>query len=111
MLKSDRERLKKMVFLWERLTAQIDGHQITKESLMTDEFAQWAVTTPLYNIGEQVYRISSDFKEAHPELPWAVVSGLRHRLVHDYEGINWSVIVEVVFDEMEPFISAVRTLI
>ena len=40
MLKSDRERLKKMVFLWERLTAQIDGHQITKESLMTDEFAQ-----------------------------------------------------------------------
>ena len=104
MLKSDRERLKKMVFLWERLTAQIDGHQITKESLMT-------VTTPLYNIGEQVYRISSDFKAAHPELPWAVVSGLRHRLVHDYEGINWSVIVEVVFDEMEPFISAVKTLI
>ncbi|MBQ7597423.1 MAG: DUF86 domain-containing protein [Clostridia bacterium] len=111
MLKSDRERLKKMILLWERLTAQIGEHQITKESLMTDEFSQWAVTTPLYNIGEQVYRISSDFKAAHPELPWAMVSGLRHRLVHDYEGINWSVIVEVVFDEMEPFISTVKTLI
>ena len=34
MLKSDRERLKKMILLWERLTAQIGEHQITKESLM-----------------------------------------------------------------------------
>ena len=51
-------------------------------------YSQWAVTTPLYNIGEQVYKISEETKAQHPEIIWNVVSGLRHRLVHDYDGIN-----------------------
>lgn len=29
-----------------------------------------------------------------------MIAGLRHRLVHDYEGTNWNIIVEVVFDEI-----------
>lgn len=54
MIRTDRERLKKIVALWSALQEQIDAHQITKDSLMEDTFSQWAVTTPLYNIGEQV---------------------------------------------------------
>lgn len=56
--------------------------------MLNDQFAQWAVTTPVYNIGEQVYQLTPAFKAAHPEVMWSVVSGLRHRLVHDYEGIS-----------------------
>ena len=78
---------------------------------MEDEFSQWAVTTPLYNIGEQVYKISAELKAKYPDIPWNVVSGLRHRLVHDYEGINWSIIVEVVFDEMNDFINQIKKII
>ncbi len=67
--------------------------------------------TPLYNIGEQVYKISDEAKQENPEIIWSVVSGLRHRLVHDYEGINWSIIVEVIFDEMDDFVHSVEKLI
>lgn len=66
--------------------------------------------TPLYNIGEQVYKLSSEFKLEHPGIIWNIVSGLRHRLVHDYDGVNWSVIVEVVFGEMDQFIDSVKNL-
>lgn len=79
--------------------------------LLNDEFSQWAVTTSLYNIGEQVYKISNELKKENSEIPWSVVSGLRHRLVHDYEGINWTIIVEVVFDEMGEFIDSIEKLI
>lgn len=79
--------------------------------LLNDEFSQWAVTTPLYNIGEQVYKISNELKKENSEITWSVVSGLRHRLVHDYEGINWTIIVEVVFDEMGKFIDSIQKLI
>ncbi len=107
---SDKERLKKIVKTWTSLQKQMDEHHITRELLLDDEFSQWAVTTPLYNIGEQVYMLSSDFKKEHPDIPWSVVSGLRHRLVHDYEGINWSIIVEVIFDEMDDFIHMITDL-
>ena len=96
MKKSDKERLKKIVSTWENLSRQMQQRGITPELLLEDEFAQWAVTTPLYNIGEQVYQLSSEFKAAYPDQPWNMVAGLRHRLVHDYDGINWTIIVEVV---------------
>ena len=108
MKKSDTERIKKIVYTWEALQKQIKDHSITKEQLLDDEFSQWAVTTPLYNIGEQVYKISDEMKREHPEIIWSVVAGLRHRLVHDYEGINWSIIVDVIFDEMNDFVESIK---
>ena len=54
MKKSDKERLKKIVSTWENLSRQMQQRGITPELLLEDEFSQWAVTTPLYNIGEQV---------------------------------------------------------
>lgn len=65
----------------------------------------------MYNIGEQVYKISNELKKENPEIPRSMVSGLRHRLVHDYEEINWTIIVEVVFDEMGKFIDSIQKLI
>ena len=108
MKRSDKERLKKIVATWESLKAEMHKRGITPELLLEDEFSQWAVTTPLYNIGEQVYQLSPEFKASYPEQPWNMVAGLRHRLVHDYDGINWSIIVEVLFEDMEPFVTAVN---
>lgn len=111
MNKSDKERMKKVVKLWSELSDQIKQHNLTKEKLLNDQFSQWAITTPIYNIGEQIYKISREFKENHPELPWSKVSGLRHRLVHEYDEINWTVISNVVFYEMELFVNSIKQLL
>ncbi len=110
MKKPDRERIRKILETWDALQAQLDERGITGEQLLRDEFLQWAVTTPLYNIGEQVYLIGAELKARYPDVPWSAVAGLRHRLVHDYEGINWSIIVEVIFDEMPGFIASLREI-
>ena len=111
MKKSDKERLKKIISTWEDLQKQMKIHEITAEVLLEDEYSQWAVTTPLYNIGEQVYQLSSEFKKSYPEQPWNMVAGLRHRLVHDYDGINWSIIVEVVYEDMNPFVQSLKEIL
>ena len=111
MNKSDKERLKKIIRLWNRLNEEIEKRGITRELLLEDQFSQWAVTTPIYNIGEQVYQLAPEFKKAHPEVMWSVVSGLRHRLVHDYEGINWSLIADVIFCDMAPFVEQVNSIL
>ena len=40
-----------------------------------------------------------------------MVSGLRHRLVQDNGGINWSLIADVIFDDMDPFVMQVRDIL
>ena len=82
--------------------------------MLDNLLALWETTgiyKMIYNIGEQVYKLSSEFKLEHPGIIWNIVSGLRHRLVHDYDGVNRSVIVEVVFGEMDQFIDSVKKLI
>lgn len=108
---SDAERLKKIVIIWNSLKREMNQRRITRDLLLADEFSQWAVTTPLYNMGEQVYQLSKELKDRYPEQPWNMVAGLRHRLVHDYDGINWNIIVSVIFEEMDPFVNDIISIL
>ncbi len=47
-------------------------------------------------IGEAASRISKEFKEAHPEIEWPGIIGMRHRLVHDYFEVEERLIWRVV---------------
>lgn len=47
----------------------------------------------------------------HNEIQWAMIAGLRHRLVHDYDGTNWNIIVNVVFEELPDLIEQLEKLI
>ena len=40
-----------------------------------------------------------------------MIAGLRHRLVHDYDGTNWNIIVNVVFEELPVLIAQLEKLI
>ena len=66
MKKSDKERLIKVISIWDEVQNQIRERDITKEDLLADTFLQWALTTPLYNIGEQVYQLSPELKKRIP---------------------------------------------
>lgn len=110
MKKTDEQRIQTMIQIWQELSKQIEERGITPEQLLQDAYTQWAVTTPLYQIGEQVYQLTPELKQQHPDIPWNVVSGLRHRLVHNYEGTNWTIIVEIVFHEMDIFIEQLKKL-
>lgn len=108
---SDKQRIQKIFEYAEKLLSYISENDITKEKLLNDYALQWLVTTPLYNIGEQVYALSDEYKSAHKDIPWSMISGLRHRLVHDYDGTNWNIISAVVFDELPILLKQLEPLI
>lgn len=84
---------------------------LRKKIYIKDYSLQWLVTTPLYNIGEHAYFLSNEYKEAHRNVPWTMISGLRHRLVHDYDGTNWNIIADVVFEELPALLEQLEELI
>lgn len=108
---TDKQRVQKICEYAEKLLNHINENNITKESLLKDYALQWLVTTPLYNIGEQVYLLSEEYKTIHNNIPWSMISGLRHRLVHNYEGTNWSIIADVVFEELPCLLNQLKELI
>lgn len=107
---TDQQRIRKIYEYANKLNQYVKDHEVTRETLMADEALQWLVTTPLYNIGEQAYCLSDVYKSRHPEISWHMISGLRHRLVHDYDGTNWNVIVDVVFEEIPVLVKLLETM-
>ncbi|MBR5913952.1 MAG: DUF86 domain-containing protein [Selenomonadaceae bacterium] len=108
---SDEQRLEKILNYALRLQDYISEKNITKEKILEEIELQWLVTTPLYNIGEHVYNLSKEYKESHKNIEWNMIAGLRHRLVHDYEGTNWNIIVEVIFEELPIFIEQIQKIL
>ena len=108
---TDYQRLQKIYENISKLQEYISQRNVTKDELLNNYALQWLVTTPLYNIGEHVYNISDEYKNSHPEIPWSMIAGLRHRLVHDYEGTNWNIIALVVFDELPVLAKQIKKLL
>ena len=105
---SDEQRIRKIIEYSEKLLGYIKEEKITKSDLMREYSLQWLVTTPLYNIGEHTYYLSPEYKALHDDIPWSMISGLRHRLVHDYDGTNWNIIADVVFEELPELIGKLK---
>jgi uncharacterized protein with HEPN domain len=48
-----------------------------------DENLPLALTHLIQIIGEAARRVSEDFRKAYPEVPWTIIVGMRHKIVHD----------------------------
>ena len=107
---SDQQRIEKIRETTQKLLDYVGKKAITPEKICGEETVQWTVMTPLYNIGEQVYYLSEDFKKDHPEIPWTKIAGLRHRLVHHYEDTNWIVFCAIIFDVPPEFLEEIEGL-
>lgn len=110
-MKTDLYRLERISAIGHQLLEVMAEEGITGETVTHDLKLQWMVTTPLFNIGEQVNCLTAGFVEAHSDQPWSSIAGLRHRLVHNYEGTNWSMIGAVLDEEIAPFIARVDEIL
>ena len=61
-------------------------------------------------IGEAASKLDESYRKAHPEIPWREITGIRHKLVHDYFIVDLDIVwrtVTVNVPEVEPRLRAV----
>ena len=90
----DTSRLEHILTAISHVENYVDG--ITEEQLRDDMLHLHATIYNVQIIGEAVFKLSKEFKQQHPQTPWAVIEKMRHILVHDYFRINFEVLWDVV---------------
>ena len=72
---------------------------LDKADFLADKRTQQAIIMSLIIIGEAATKVMDDYVEvtqAHPEVPWRSMRGMRNRIAHGYFDINLDVVWETV---------------
>ncbi len=65
---------------------------IRREQFLKDTRLQDSVIRRLEIIGEAAGRLSPEFRERHPEIPWSAMTGMRNRMIHGYDDIDMDIV-------------------
>ena len=76
-----------------------------------DENLRLAMAHLLQIIGEAAGRLSPEFREQHPEVPWKAIVGMRHKVVHDYLNVDYNVVWRTATEELPPLLSLLERLV
>ena len=81
-----------------------------RSDLDADEMFQDALVRAITVLGEAAGQVSDEIRDRHPEIPWRDITGMRHRLVHDYRDVDldrvWTTATENV-PELVPMLEAI----
>jgi uncharacterized protein with HEPN domain len=83
---------------------------VTYEQFCTNEMLHSAVERKLEVFGEAAGRVSAETQEAHSEIPWKDIKGVRVILAHKYADIELGVIWEAATNELPIILSKIEGL-
>lgn len=86
------------------------------EGMSYDDFAEddrttFAVIRALEIIGEATKNIPVSFREAHPDLPWREMAGMRDKLIHQYFGVDLEIVWTTVEERLPEIVERLREML
>ena len=83
----------------ERFTAGVD-----EQTFAADEVRWYAVLHAITVLGEAAAHVSREGREAHPEIPWDAIVGMRNRIVHEYFRVSVETVWNTAHDDIPELI-------
>jgi len=82
-----------------------------KAAFLNDLKTQSAVLHQFMIVGEAVKRLSQEFRTYHPEVPWALIAGMRDKLVHHYDAVDLDEVWKTVETDVPHLLSFIEPLL
>jgi len=85
--------------------------RFTLDDILPDEIRVLGLEKCVEIVGEAAYRISRNYKDDHPAIPWQIIVRLRNHLVHDYAAIDFELIWRNIREDFPALISDLEQIL
>ena len=84
---------------------------LSRDAYDADENLRLALIHLIQIIGEAGRQVSRQFSDQHPQIPWADIIGMRHKVVHDYLGVDEDIVWQVVTEDLPSLVALLEPLV
>lgn len=84
---------------------------LTRDGFLADTRTVKAVAADLMIIGEAARHVPDAVVQAHPEIPWELMRGMRNRIVHGYFQVDPMIVWDTCQNDLAPLVEPLRTLL
>ena len=81
------------------------------DQFIQDETLKRACTRSLEIIGEASKKLSNDLKSRYTEIDWKSITGTRDKLIHDYFGVDFEIVWDILKNKIPIFEKQIRTIL
>ncbi len=84
---------------------------VSRSEFLRDVKLQDSVVRRLEIVGEAAGRLSPEFRQEHPTVPWGRMTGMRNRMIHGYRDVDMELVWETVQRHIPPLILQLEALL
>ena len=86
-------------------------HGRSRADLDADRQLNLALVRLVEVVGEAAARVPEDFRGRHPELPWREAAGIRNRLIHGYDAVDFDILWALITEDFPPLIAQLEGIV
>ncbi len=83
----------------------------TRDDLYTDRMLNLALVRLLEIVGEAASRTPLDERAQHGDIPWSQIVGLRNRLIHGYDSVDFEILWQIVNKDLPNLILSLERIV